>query len=91
MVEAPRHRHRQLRLMPRGIEVLEVGGGEALDRGEDVVESERPVPTDPELAERRIAHGVPEGVETLLEDLLTMCDEEKACTREPRARSTRAR
>ena len=58
------------------------GRVQALDRGEDMLEALRPCSPHPQLAERRLAEGVPEGAESLREDLLSMGDEEQPGPRE---------
>ena len=55
---------------------------EALDRGKNMLESLRPRSPHPQLAERRLAEGVPEGAESLREDLLPMGDEQQPGPRE---------
>ena len=56
---------------------IEVGGVQALDRREDVLEPARASAPDPLLTERRIAQRVPERREALIEDLLPMSDEQQ--------------
>jgi hypothetical protein len=60
-----------------GREVGQIAGVEALDRCEDVLESLRSCAAYPLLAKRWLAHCVAEGGEALVEDLLTVGDEEK--------------
>ena len=75
-----------------GREVVEVGGVETLDRGEDVLEALRPGAADPLLAERRVAQRVAEGGQALIEDLVAVRDEqqrERAAGRHGGARSRR--
>ena len=52
---------------------------------EDVVEARRAVAPDPFLTERRVAQRLSKGVATLIEDLLAMCHEQKAVSRQPGA------
>ena len=86
MVEelAVRRRRRVMELVDdHDVEVIgrrfvEVGGVEALDRSEDVVEALRAGAADPLLAERRFAQRVAEGRQALVEDLLAVRDEQQA-------------
>lgn len=61
-----------------GLQVREAAGGEALDGREDVLEPARPRAAGPQLAERPVAQRVTEGEPALLQDLLTMGDEQEA-------------
>jgi hypothetical protein len=70
------------------IEVLRVQriqprGGDALNRGEDVLEVFWSFSADPEFAERVVSQGVPEGGQALTENLFAVGDEEQASSREP--------
>jgi hypothetical protein len=56
---------------------VEVGGAEALDRGEDVVEPGRARAADPFLAERGVAHRIAERRQALVEDLFAVGDEQQ--------------
>ncbi len=62
---------------------VELGGVQALDRGEDVVESGRARSTHPLLAERGIAQRVAERGQALVEDLLAMGNEQQAGPPQP--------
>ena len=64
-----------------GRKVVEIGGIETLDRGEDVIEMPWAGPADPLLTERRIAQRVPEGGETLIENLVAVGNKQKSRTR----------
>ena len=50
---------------------------QTLDRRKHMLEARRPRPTNPLLAERRVAQRVAEGRQTLVEDLLAMRDEQQ--------------
>ena len=60
-----------------GREVLQVAGVQALHRGEDVLEVVRSCTADPFLAEGSVPDGVPEGGQALIQDLITVCDEQQ--------------
>ena len=65
-----------------GREVVEVGGVEALDRGEDMVEVLRARAADPLLAERRVAQRMAKRGQALVEDLVAVRDEQQASARQ---------
>lgn len=58
-----------------GRQIVETGGGQALDRREHVLELRRALAAHPPLAERRLPQGVAERSLALLEDLLPVGDE----------------
>ncbi len=61
----------------RRIDGMNAGCVEALDRGEDVLEAGWTIPTDPLLAECGVPEGMAERRSALMEDLLTVGNEEQ--------------
>ena len=61
-----------------GFQRREAARIEALDRGENVLETIGAITADPKFAERGVAKAVTEGADALREDLFSMGDEEQA-------------
>src|SRR4030095_5222424 len=62
----------------RGLESFEVDLREGLNGGKHVSPLVRSMPVDIELAEAAITQHLPERAEALLQDLLSMCDEQQS-------------
>ena len=74
------------------VECVEVGGVEALDRGEDVLEPRRAAAPPTHFSPNDgVAQRVAEGGEALVEDLLAVGDEEQSVARERRREAARSR
>ena len=72
---------------PIGIQMLEVGNGEALDGGEHVLERIRLLSINPELAKCRVAQRVAESEKTLVQDFLAVGDKQQSRPRQASAQS----
>jgi hypothetical protein len=64
------------------VEAPDVSAVQTLNRSEHVLEQMGPLASDPLLAEGRVAERVPEGGPALIDDLLTVGDEEEAAARQ---------
>ena len=71
----------------RRVDRFQSGAVETLDRSEDVFKPRGPLSADPQLSEARVAEGMRECRSALLQDLLTVCDEEQPVTRQPFAKA----